>query len=337
VKRLFLILCAVVSIATTAGFSREAKAMSFTCSGSFINPITDICWKCLFPISIGPVQIGKGPSPDTWNPTLPICMCPAPPPVFIRIGISMGLWEPVRSVDVTKRPWCFPNLGGISLDPGLNGGMGAAPTATDGGTAFWQVHWYMYPLLSWLNIITDFACMDMGGFDLAYVSEVDPLWADDELAFLLNPEVALFANPVAQAACALDCVTATAGLPLDALFWCNGCQGSMYPPSGRVAAHVGSVQSSLLVTAKMAAKLHRQMMLHVTSGSGALCGAYPFPVIKKSQLRTQMVNPTAMTTGMFAGNPLGRTSVPYEMMKEFPVKGEDFGYVIWQKRNCCVF
>ena len=25
------------------------------CTGEFVNPITDICWDCIFPISIGPI------------------------------------------------------------------------------------------------------------------------------------------------------------------------------------------------------------------------------------------------------------------------------------------
>ena len=85
-----------------------------------------------------------------------------------------------------------------------------------------------------------------GGIDIAWASELDPAWLDDELSFLLNPEAALFANLPAQAACAADCTTSSAGLPLDALFWCAGCQGGMYPLTGNVAAHVGGVQASLL-------------------------------------------------------------------------------------------
>ncbi|MBY0281878.1 MAG: TraU family protein, partial [Alphaproteobacteria bacterium] len=33
---------------------------SKACSGRFVNPITDICWSCLFPISIGPVRVNGG-------------------------------------------------------------------------------------------------------------------------------------------------------------------------------------------------------------------------------------------------------------------------------------
>ncbi|EKE01925.1 MAG: TraU, partial [uncultured bacterium] len=42
------------------------------CEGSFVNPITDICWDCLFPISIGSMNVVSGDYPDTDNPALPI-------------------------------------------------------------------------------------------------------------------------------------------------------------------------------------------------------------------------------------------------------------------------
>ena len=37
---------------------------SSTCSGRFINPVTDVCWSCIMPINIGDVlHIGKGVIP----------------------------------------------------------------------------------------------------------------------------------------------------------------------------------------------------------------------------------------------------------------------------------
>ena len=53
-----------------------------------------------------------------------------------------------------------------------------------------------------------------------YLTEQDPLWADSESTFILNPDAALFTNVVAKAACAADCVAATAGFSINSLFWC---------------------------------------------------------------------------------------------------------------------
>ena len=88
---------------------------------------------------------------------------------------------------------------------------------------------------------------------------------------------------------------------------------------------------------RMIAKLHREMLLWGTSGQEGLCQKYPMPIIKKSQYKTQMTYPRPTTRGTMACNPLGRTEVIWGSGREFPYKGEDFGYLIWRKRNCCIF
>jgi conjugal transfer pilus assembly protein TraU len=201
--------------------------------------------------------------------------------------------------------------------------------------SFYQVHWYMYPVLFWLELLVDFVCMEKGEFDLAYLTELDPLWNDDETAFILNPEAALFGNPIAQAACAVDCGLSSTGFGQDSLFWCAGCQGSIYPFSGSIPAHVGGVQASLLALQRMIAKLHREGLLWGTVGANAWCDRYPMPIIKKTQYKTQMVYPIP-STGSKQCHPLGRSEVLWGSGKEFPYQGEDFGYLVWRKRSCCL-
>ena len=245
-----------------------------TCTGRFVNPISDICWECLFPISIGPIAIGSAMgAPDTPNPSSPICLCGLPIP---RIGLSVGVWEPARLLDVTRTPWCFPNLGGHTINPGLHAARGRTGSSGGDGAAgsVWHAHLYMCPLLSWIGALLDLGCLEAGGLDIAWTSELDPAWLDDELSFLLNPEAALFANLPAQAACAADCAASSTGLPLDPLFWCAGCQGGMYPLTGNVTAHVGGVQASLLTAQRLLYWLHRAGLAWGTAGSGALCGRY---------------------------------------------------------------
>ncbi len=309
-------------------------AYSNNCTGNFINPLTDICWDCLFPLSIGATEISaNGSRKDTKdNPTSPICACGVPIP---RIGIAVGFWEPSYITDVTREAFCFVNMGGLSLDAGVDIGRDYSHNRTYRGAASWHVHWYNYPLLALLNLFTDFSCLNFSGFKLAYLSELDPLWQDDELSLLLNPEVILFANPIAQAACAADCAAATIGLPLDSLFWCAGCQGGVYPMNGHIQQQVGAIQSSLLATERMAYKLHRQGLLLGTTGQEAMCSPYIMPIMRKSQYRSEIINPVA-ANGTFACNPLGRTSTLYEAYKQIPIKGENFGWLIWRKRNCCV-
>ena len=298
-----------------------------TCHGKFVNPITDVCWSCLFPLSVGGLKIWPSGRPDTNNPGSPICFCSDP---FPRIGISVGFWEPVRLADVTVKPWCVVNLGGTRIAPGFDIGQGyLAGPAMKGGraqsTAKWHVHWYVYPLLYWMEILTDFLCFESASFDIAYMTEVDPLWQDDSLTALINPEVAVFANPIAQAACAGDCVTATAGLPIDALFWCSGCQGAMYPMNGNIPASIGHVQSSRLALSRFTFKIHRQGLAWGTMGSQGLCNKYLMPILRKQQYRVQMVNPIPTVSGRHACQTIGASTMPPDAGRAFPVNGEDMG------------
>ncbi len=77
-----------------AGHVPAASADS-ACEGRFVNPITDICWSCIFPLSLGSIKVSQGKVPDTANPSMPIQICPAPPPLFRRIGLAIGYWEPM--------------------------------------------------------------------------------------------------------------------------------------------------------------------------------------------------------------------------------------------------
>lgn len=334
-RRLILVLAIVMAVPAMAQLPEDAAS---SCEGTFVNPITDICWSCLFPLSVGSFDIWPSDRPDTDNPALPICACGTPVP---RIGIAIGFWEPARLVDVTHKPWCFPNLDGMRLDPGFDVGMGQSTGPLMGGgrtagSANYHAHYYVYPLLYWLEILTDFACFEAASFDIAYISEIDPTWNDDQLTALINPEVALFANVPAQAACAADCAAATAGLPIDELFWCAGCQGALYPMNGNVAAHVGRVQSSRLVAERLLARMHRLGLAWGTSGSRALCSKYIMPIVRRSQYRIQMTNPVATVSGRYACSTIGASTMPPDAGRAYPVRGEDMGYLLWRKRNCCM-
>ena len=232
------------------------QPMYSTCVGRFVNPITDVCWKCVFPITIMGLDVMRG-NPSPQAPRTPICVCNRPPLNIPVPGIPVGFWEPVRLVDVTRTPYCLVNMGGISVASSGVNYRGDVEENTDDGThhSFYQVHWYVYPIMYWLEVLTDFVCLENMSIDLAYLTELDPLWNDDEKSFILNPEAVLFGNIIAQAACAADCLASSVNLPLNELFWCSGCQGGLYPFTGTLNDHSGGVQASLLITARFMAKL----------------------------------------------------------------------------------
>jgi conjugal transfer pilus assembly protein TraU len=308
------------------------------CHGHFANPITDVCWSCLFPLSIGSGKVVSSGNPDTPNPGLPVCACGAPVP---RIGISLGYWEPIALVDVTRLPFCMVNVAGSQFNTGASYPMGSQQSHQGGlDSSFYEAHWYTFPLMTWLHLLTNVGCLELDDFGILYLTELDPTWHDDELAFILNPEAILFANPIAQAACAADSIAATTGNgPINALFWCAGSQGSMYPLSGRVQEHVGGVQASTLLTERMAYQLHRKWLLWDSAGvdGPALCMQHPTPILPKNRYRYQMTYPVpSVARGVLGCRPLGAGTFTWEAGHERPVKGEDFGYLVWRKRNCCV-
>ena len=310
-----------------------------TCSGKFVNPITDICWKCLFPLSIAGRNVAN-PNQDNATPDEDksfVCLCGNPVP---RIGIPVGFWEPFRLADVTYKPFCMVNLGGIDLKLNLGASAGTVGVKQGGETArktaFYHVHWYVYPVLYWMNLVVNLACMTSESFDIAYMTELDPLWNDDEISIWLNPEVALFANPIAQMACAADCVKSSVSMPIKTLFWCAGCQGGVYPLTGTLGFHNGGADASTLMVEKLIFKLHREMLLWGSMGKKAACSLYPMPWWRKDQYKLQMTYPSVTRDPKKACNPIGRTTFFWGINKEYPIKGEDFGYLIWRRRNCCV-
>ena len=312
----------------------HSKSDAKSCTGSFVNPITDICWDCLFPITIGSFELIGGDLPNTANPKSPVCICPKniggitiPLP-----GIVGGFWEPARMIDVSQEPYCFVNMGGLEIDMGFGKNSGGRAKSSSSTVSNWYVHYYIYPILSILNLFTDFICLDEASFDPFWISELDPTGLDDELALILNPEAFLFNNWIAQSACSADCLSASSGLAQDRLYWCSGCQGTMFPLNGNVI-HTGGVQASLLAAERMVFKMHRQGLAHETSSDDLLeiCHKRLMPIMKKTHYRYQMVNPNPDKCA-----PFGRTTTFFEAKKEIPIVAEDFGYLIWRKRGCCI-
>ncbi|MBU9828797.1 conjugal transfer pilus assembly protein TraU [Rahnella sp. FC061912-K] len=324
-----LILC--LTLIWTAFLCAPVQAASTNAGdGRWVNPISDVCWKCLFPMTLGSIQLASGSHPDTPNPASPIQLCPYG--IFYRLGLAIGFWEPVALTDVTREPGVMVNMGGFKIDLGRTGtGTGGQSDKPSPG-AFYHVHWYKYPLIYWLNIITSTGCMQTGDMDIAYLSEVDPLWNDSTLSMIINPEVSLFSNLLAQGACAADSIASTAGVPLDPLFWCAGAQGSMYPFTGYTSNEFSPLEASVLVSERMAFKLHREGLVMETVGADvAVCYEYPSPIIPKSRWRYQMVN---MYPEASDCHPFGTTTQLWGSIHNAPTSKKNFGYLLWRKRNC---
>ena len=298
--------------------------------GKLINPITDICWNCVFPIHVAGVNTTPGHH-DQVRYKDRLCFCAGIPP---KAGIPLAFWEPTHLIDVTRIPYKLLGFGGISVGKAGIRKHGAVSNVGDSGrTSFYNVHYYTWPFLNWMGILTGFPCLDKSPLEIAYLSELDPFWDDDEWSAVVNPEGLLFANPLAQLSCASDCISASVGSPMDELFWCAGCSGSLYPFTGNVPHHVGAIQASFLLVQRLLAKIH-SLGLGKGFKEGNFCEKNLFPRIKKSLYKTQLAYPVAATKAPCP--PLGQNDLHWGSGKTFPYKGEDFVYVIWTKKHCCL-
>jgi conjugal transfer pilus assembly protein TraU len=317
----------IVLLLITVFFSEVSLGKQ--CTGHFVNPIKDVCWRCLFPLSIGNTKIVRSSLPDTENAKSPIGLCPG------RIGLNIGYWEPFALTDVTDTPYCFVNLGGLKLNLGVKRGRGGRHVVGNGQmSAFFHVHWYKYPLIYWLNLITSVGCQQGGDFDIAYLTELDPTWQDSEMSFVLSPESALFGNPIAASSCAADSLSSTfQNKPLDSLFWCAGSQGTHYPMTGHVTAPNSPIQTALLLTQRMNYKMHRELPFLSDSSpkATAICTEHHYFVTPKSRYRYEMVNQIADGKHCY---PSGHSTLEWEAGKIKPHTPDQYGFLVWRKRNC---
>lgn len=309
-----------------------------------VEPVTpdDICWECTFPIRIAGVPITENPPGIVVEPPDPIpgpvCRCLiaviAGVPIY-RYGVTFGMWEPARYIETVKDPYCLPFLG-TDLGSGLVGDFELRGSVRDQGNSedsgvFAQAHFFTNPYWVVEEAAIDAGCWESQGDIPAYMTEIDPLWNDDQLAVIIHPESALFANLAAQLACMADATSAAAGLPLPPLYWCMGSWGSAYP----LAGHMGdgrATEANAGAAARMIYKLLREMLMLDFSVSH--CHGVHTPIWVKYHWRLQIARPEV---GRFV-IPMGQTAIFWDALKN-PVTnvGQDnFVWILFRRRFCCL-
>lgn len=346
--------------------STNAAAATPNCPDAnvFTKVFTQICWDC-FLDSLNLFGVGKKPSGAAS--AAPFCNCPDDLGVP-ALGFPMGFWSPQKVNEVVTSPWCSPALGGIKLQNTMTGtgfNQGGGQSVDKSGGAFYQYHYFSYPIMAMLGMMLLPDCTDgYVDMDLLYISEVDPLWNNDMLSLLLNPEAIIFANPAAKAWCAADCVASTADEQTEDTYGCAGCDGSLYPLTGNIYPQPDAVAGSSLITQRALALLHRKGLAQKTIGNAAMCEPEFYPTIPRSQYKFSMIypvpeastNPTPLAPTEESGELAGSSGEPAQPFADCchpmgmstarwctPVggrtrPGKDMAYVylVWNYRDCCI-
>lgn len=292
--------------------------------------LTDVCWDCMFPLKIAGVTLSAGArSNPPGETTKSICSCDMngiPEP-----GIVQSMWEPSRLVEFPRQAGCSPTLGGVQIgaDPSYIGGKDQGEIES----SFYHYHYFSFPLFVIMELFSPSSCHD--GFldlDMMYLSEVDPTWNNSEMAFFMTPESSMVANPIAGAACPADAAAATAGWPLQSLFWCAGSWGSIYPLSGNNFGSHGVIRTTSLLKARLLASLHRKGFARKTMGDEALCEPKIHPMLPKNQYKFSLMYPRAETD---RAHVMGESIVRWGLGRTIPGVATTPVYLIWRLNDCC--
>ena len=164
------------------------------CQGKILNPVTDVCWSCVFPVKIGgkaslTTSVSARPRHGCGRTVLHLWQRPQPEG---RRHVQL-LGAPSSRRRSSRHAGCLPSMGGVNMgDMGLriSDHVKVHSHEPDGSmkrhTDFRQVHWYATPWLFILEALLDDGCLDQQTFDLAYMSELDPLMGRHALE--LHPE-----------------------------------------------------------------------------------------------------------------------------------------------------
>jgi conjugal transfer pilus assembly protein TraU len=329
-------LLALIALLTASAIA-SAQVPS-VCGGNLFNPVTDTDWNTMFPITIAGATISGG---GNSNPPLmaampPICTCPT---IFgfPMIGIGITYWQPLYISEIERRPGCLSSLGGVNVLPGyssLHSEQSINGTKNSKEVNRMQVHWYEYPVFAMLDMMKSVSCTSASGFNLAYLTEIDPLWQDDLWGAVFTPEAAVFANPIATAACAIDSVASSLDYPMDSLFWCAGSWGNVYPLSGNSSHSGDPFTMNNQIQAKFLARNHRMNLGWQTIGPSAVCSAHINPIWVKSQYRYNQVGPISRKGRAVVTGSNGKL-FQFPAVTNAPTK-EHTVNLIWQGQQCCL-
>lgn len=373
ILRRLLVLAALLMSSHQSVFSQQPIQLGCNSYSPFNTMFKDVCWSGIFPIRlVGNTFIpGKSGVPeDASNKIVCACGGDITRGQLPRLGFTVGFWAPSKIIDVTRRPYCMPSLGGIQLPLGNVEFLSSGANLGRGDRGMHFANWtlYSFPIIFMLRLLDEGACPTDGltDFDVINASPMFPNWNDviGRYTTFMNPEMLLFANVAAMFALPVDAASSTAGKPINELFWAAGAWGATYPitgfsSGGKVDHQNEPVRSSSLTAFRSLSLMHRLGFLSETIGNDNLCERNRRFIIRKDAYRWQFLAPSPETNGRepyapppanppgqvkevnppskygTCTHPTGASTVGWGMWRDVPATGEDHSYLLFQWTDCC--
>lgn len=375
----FLCCIACLMFATTPSYAQEggstSEALKLGCNS--YSPLEtmfkDVCWSGMFPFRMMGTTFmgGKSGIPTDANKDI-LCKCNGDlkKGELPRLGFTLGFWAPSKIIDVTRKPYCMPSLGGLTLPFAdvefLNGGANQGRGGRGSTFSNWVL--YTFPIIYMLRLIDDGACPADGltEFDFMQASPSFPNWNDvlGRYTTFINPEMLLFTGVTSLIALPVDTVWSSMDKPVNAFFWTAGAWGPIYPITGFTIGGKNRghdpVSNSSLTAVRTLSLLHRLGLLNETIGKSNVCERNPRFVIRKDAYRWQFLAPSPESNGRLPNAPppantvsqvrevnppqrfgtcnhaTGASSAAWGMWRDVPATGEDHSYLVFQWTDCCI-
>ena len=360
-SKIFILL---ILIFTSNDVYADTASSACEAAGVTLDSLVDIQTRAfstidnMLPIKIGGIEVGKtedidmsGISTDSTDASF-LCTCEMPPPIFIRVGISISFWNNVGILDTSTIPYCFPQLGmslssissgveaGLSVlgKPGV-GGANQFGARSSGGKddQFVTAHTHFASFMNLMQIISEAIfsmCLGVNTNIAPQMSEVAFWWQYDEWGVLKNAEAFLVANPVAAAACMAESLSVSLGKKnLDLLFWCAGTWGSMYPITMNVGSGVPLTAYGILAARNIAERFQTAQLLDTTGYQmlNGYCQPIPIYFTPKSDINIYPIWPQKKNKRF----PIGYPSELWGVGLDNPSNLGVMSWMVYQKRDCC--
>lgn len=284
---------------------------------------------------------------DKMKGEFDICSCEIENVNQNAVGVKLRYVEPIMGLSLSNTPWNIVGMG-MKMDNSIKRKQGTSRGDSDEDNSFMfkYINAVIFPILGWtIGAAQDYMCFERGTFlNMAYFSEIDPSYNSDVLGLAVataSPASRVwFANPIAEAACLIDCTIATSlNRPINSLYFCNGCNGSIYAANTGYNRMGLNIVNSEMIAMRMLSQMHTYGgMLKTADVSftqnpfgtnirSARCKPRFFPGIVKEQYLLQLPNNDMQ--------PLGRIRFQYDF-KTKPTDEDNVFFWLWRMRDICV-